>query len=74
MTMANDYDRIQEAAEPRKIYSSQPDTPDFAALLPAAGDPVFETDAQSNDEFYCYDTDVPRDVDDTGQPSYTEDD
>lgn len=70
MTTANDYDRTQEAAEPRKVYGSQGDAPSFSGLLPSAGDPAFEVDSQNNDEFYCLDTDVPRDVDDSGQPEY----
>lgn len=65
----NELNDVQEAAEPRKMYGTS-STPDFGALLPSAGDPVFETDSQNNDEFYCYDTDVPRDVDETSEPAY----
>ncbi len=41
----------QEAAEPRKMYGTSP-TPDFGSMLSSAGDPIFETDAQNNDEFF----------------------
>lgn len=68
-----EYNEMQEAAEPRKMYGSS-STPDFGSLLPSAGDPIFETDSQNNDEFYVYDSDVPRDVDDTSQPSYGDED
>ncbi len=44
----------------RKLYGSQPDDGrSFASMLPNAGDPDFETDAQNNDEQFRYDTDYP---------------
>jgi hypothetical protein len=62
-------DPQQEAAEPRTVYGTS-DVPNFASLLPSAGDPAFYTDGQNNDEFYTYDTDVPRETLDSSQPEY----
>jgi hypothetical protein len=45
-----------EAAEPRKMYGTS-STPNFASLLPSAGDPVFDTDAQNNDEYFRFGVD-----------------
>ena len=61
--MTDDYDTpittnmAMESAEPRKMYGTSP-TPNFASLLPSAGDPEFCTDAQNNDDFYIFDSDV----------------
>jgi len=59
----NVFNSDQEAAEPRKMYGTS-GTPNFGSMMPSIGDPVFVTDAQNNDEFYAYDSDLPIDTDD----------